>query len=176
VSRNQKPANIFVADLSRVLLGLQPSYDRLLVHHKIPSGAFVSRISPAYFPAIIALHQLVTPDNHDEVALRLRGLSHVLNYCQRTSTLLLLDKKPIGVTLVLSRKNYPLAYLYLIVVAPEWRRTWATGYLKYHSISHLMSVGFTKIAFQAFGGHPDTLKHAKKVGATSVVDNYQWNG
>lgn len=53
MSRNQKPANIFVADVSRVLLGLQPSYDRLLVHQKIPSGAFVSRISPGYFPLLL---------------------------------------------------------------------------------------------------------------------------
>lgn len=164
-----------MADLSRVLLGLQPSYDRLLIHRKIPIGASVSGISPAYFPAIFDLHQSLTPDNYTEVALRLRGHSHVVNYCQQTSTLLLRDKKLIGVTLVLSKKNYPLAYFYLIVVAPEWRRTWATVYLKYHSISRLMSAGFTKIAFQAFGEHPDTLRHAQKVGAKSVVDNYEWN-
>jgi hypothetical protein len=174
MSLDPTPSNIFVADLSRVLLGLQPNYDRLLIHRKIPSGAFVSGLCQPYFPRIIALHQLVMPANYEEVALRLQGLSHGVNYCQRTSTLLLFEHKPIGVTLVLSKKRYPLAYLYIVVVAPEWRRTWATVYLKYHSISRLLSAGFTQIAFQAFGGHPDTLRHAQKVGAKSVVDNYYW--
>jgi len=170
------PSKIFVAQLSEVLSGLQPTYDRLLIRNKIPGGAFICGISPSYFPAIIALHQSALPDKFDEVALRLEGNSKVVNYCQRTSTLLVFDEKPIGVTLVLAKKNRPLVYLYVIVVAPEWRRTWVTVYLKYHSISRLIDAGFTEMAFQAFGGHADTLKHAVKVNAKSVVDDYLWNG
>lgn len=78
-------------------------------------------------------------------------------------------------TLVLSKKSHTLAYIYAVIVDPRWHRTWATVYLKYHSLACLLSAGFDKIAFQALAGNSDTLKHAKKVGAEIVADNYAWN-
>lgn len=37
-------SKIFVAQLSQVLSGLQPTYDRLLIRNKIPGGAFICGI------------------------------------------------------------------------------------------------------------------------------------
>lgn len=168
-------SNIIVANVSRILSGLQPTYDKLLTRHKVPDEASVSRIFPAAFSSIIALHQSVFDDEQSEVARRLSGDSRVVNYCQQTSTLLLLKDEVIGVTLVLSKKNHPLAYIYAVIVQSRWRRTWATPYLKYHSLAHILSAGFDEVAFQALGDNLDTLKHARKVGAKIVADNYSWN-
>ncbi len=75
----------------------------------------------------------------------------------------------------MKKKYEKLAFAYVIIVDVNWRRTWATTYLKYHSFKHLLSCGFEEIAFQAFNGNHDTLKHARRVGAKITADNYMWN-
>lgn len=169
------PSNIIVANVSEILAALQPTYDKLLTHRKVPGGARASRLSQAYHPSVIALHRWTFDDERSEVALRLSGDSRVVNYCEQTSTLLLLDEEVVGVTLVLSKKNHSMAYVYAVIVEPRLRHTWATAYLKYHSFAHLFSAGFDEIACQAFEGNRDTLSHAKKVGAKTVADNYVWS-
>jgi hypothetical protein len=171
-----EPSNIIVASVSRMLSNLQPTYDKLLKRGKIPDSADISKISPLYFASVIDLHQTVFNDiEPSEVILRLSGHSGIVNYCKQTSTLLLLGDEIVGVTLVLSKKNYSLAYIYAVIVKSRWQRTWVTAYLKYHSLVRLLSFGIDEIAFQALAGNRDTLKHAKKVGAKIVGDNYVWS-
>jgi hypothetical protein len=169
------PQDIFVARTAQAVSDLQSTYDRLLRHRKIPDDARISRLAPPYFSSITDLHQSALDHDRLEISRRLSGDSEIVNYCRQTSTLLLLGDQVIGMTLTLSKKTPPLAYIYAVIVEPRRRRTWATAYLKYHSLAHLLSEGFEQVGFQALSGNRDTLKHAKKVGAKIVADNYSWN-
>ncbi|MGC2237396.1 MAG: hypothetical protein WA584_14630 [Pyrinomonadaceae bacterium] len=169
-------SKIIVVNVVRMLENLQPTYNKLLKRRKIPENAQASVIFSQYFPALIDLHQDLFRDVKPlEVAERLRGTSRIVNYCHTTSTVLLLAEQVVGVTLVLSRKHSTMAYVYAVIINSHHRRSWATVYLKYHSLRRLLAAGIDEIAFQAFAGSRDTLNHARKVGARIVADNYSWS-
>jgi hypothetical protein len=173
--QSAKPT-IIVTSVSAMFLNLQSTYDKLLTRRKIPENVRVLGISTEHFPAIIDLHQsLFNKIDRPEVLRRLSGNSDIVNYCKETSTLLLLKNKVIGVTIVLSKRSAALAYVYAVIIDPGYRRTWATVYLKYHSLACFLSSGIEEIAFQAFAGNLDTINYAQKVGAKIVADNYKWS-
>lgn len=168
-------SNIFVAEINQLILNVSRTHDKLLQRNKIPIAAWTSRITPECYPAIVELHKLIYEDNPAEIFLRLSGHSHVVNYCHQASTLLWLDKKIIGVTLVLEKKQTNLAYIYAVIVDVNFRHNWANALLKTYSFKHLHSCGIEKVAFQALNNTQDTLKQAKKVGAKNEADSYSWN-
>jgi len=175
-SLQPEPSKIIVVNVGSMLENLQPTYDRLLKRRKIPENARESVISSQYFPALINLHQDLFPEVKPfEVAERLRGTSRIVNYCHKTSTVLLLADQVVGATLVLSKRHSTMAYVYAVIIDSRHRRRWATAYLKYHSLRRLLAAGVDEIAFQAFDGSRDTLNHARKVGARIIADNYSWS-
>ncbi len=170
----KKHSNIIKADVGKVILDLKQIYDKLLRRGKIPNNASISRLSPNYLSSTVDLYQSTFNHESSEVLLRFSGDSCIINFCYQTSTLLLLDHKVIGTTLVLKKKYEGIAFIYAVIVDCNWRHTWATTYLKYHSFKHLLSCGYEEVAFQALNDNHDTLKHARKVGAKIIADNYNW--
>jgi len=90
-----------------MLSELQPTYDKLLARRKIAKNARISDIFLQSFPFILKLHQTVFNDvEYSAVAMRLSGNSQIVNYCKETSTLLLIEDKLVGITLVLSKNKH----------------------------------------------------------------------
>jgi hypothetical protein len=100
--------------------------------------------------------------------------SSIVNYSMQSSTVLSQGDSVIGTTRVRMRESHRLAYLYAIIVDARYRRTWATAYLKFHSLTHLVSTGFDAVAFQALSNNRDILNHARKVGAQRVAGDHSW--
>lgn len=167
--------NILVADVNQLIQNVSQTHDKLFQRNKIPIEACTSRITSDCYPAITELHKLIFEDDPAEIFLRLTGHSCVVNYCHQTSTVLWLDKRIIGATLVLEKKYANLAYVYAVIVDAHFHSTWANAYLKTYSFKHLHSCGIEKVAFQALNNNQDTLKQAKKVGAKIEADSYSWN-
>lgn len=166
---------IFILDTKRLASSIESTYRKLLKHNKVPRGSSVSSVISDYHPEVIELHRSVFFEEPPEIKLRLLGNSRVVNYCQETSTLLLLNKKVIGVTLIIKKKYDQLAYVYAVIIDEDYRHTWANVYLKYFSLMRLLSCGINEIAFQVLNNNLDAIKHIQKVNAKITADSYSWN-
>ncbi|WP_218961101.1 GNAT family N-acetyltransferase [Ruegeria sediminis] len=130
---------------------------------KLPQNAGVRSIEKSDWPEIIGLHRLLFDISNEEFALRMKTGGEGIRYCNRLSVVLEYDGNCLGTCLFLPMESDKTAWLFGAIVAPSWRRTWATVVLKHAAFNRAAKQGVEAIAFQAFNDHPDTLNHAARV-------------
>lgn len=167
--------NLIQVKLIDALNNIAPIYEKLMENRKIPEAVRMECIQSNHFKDILSIHQELIVINESELTLRLKNESNTVNYCHKLSTVFYFNNNLIGTCLVLNNTIDKSAYLYGLIIRPNYRRTWATVYVKYHSLEHLHNSGFVSIAFMAHENNADTLKHAQKIGYQRVKDEFLWN-
>lgn len=166
--------NIYLADVSTALNSVTPTYNNLKIHSKIPINAKAMRPKAHTYAQIATLHQSIFDIDLAEVIARLEGKSHIVNYCNSMSTVIMREDNVLATTIVLQKRAPQLAYIYAIIVDSNWQNSWVSAYLKYYSLNRLHTLGIRKIGFQVYNKSTDTIKFINKVNAQYIVDPFDW--
>lgn len=156
--------------ISELLDDIHPIYKKLVERNKIPSNCLAVRPTINDFEFII--NELVNElsASYKKTEERLRGTSNDINFCLKTSTILKINNAPAGIFITYPLPTNREIYVYGVTVTKNWRKTWATVFLKYHSFKYLHKAGIKIIRYQIFEENKDTLKHANRVNSTFSLD------
>lgn len=153
---------IYEADVNCLLVGLDAIVRQLEVRGKIPAEAQVQPLDSSHVPAVLDLHAEF-PCPPATALLRLLGTANEGNYCRERSVVLTIGGAVAGAFLVQAEPSPAAAFIYGVVVARDWRRSWATAVLKYYALRVLQNLGTEVVRFHASSN--DTRRHAARAAA-----------
>lgn len=164
-SFSYSPSSHYEADVGCTLAVLEPVFQRLLVHRRIPAAAAVVELTDANAAAVLPLHVECLDCDPEVARLRLMGSCPDYSYCRIGSRVLMLNDACIGFLVVFPQAPTGEVFIYGVAVVPRWRGTWAKVLLEYESFRALHARGISTVHFRAVSTKHDTLKQAARVQA-----------
>lgn len=153
------------------LRDIEPVIARLQDRGRLPPHTVVARPGDEWTADLVGLHRDEFPIDSTELEARILGKSALINFDPELSRAIELEQ-----SIVAAGLSYRIepdgAFLYAVVVARRYRGSWVTPLIKHACFAAMAAAGIAWFEFKAMNRGADTLKHARRLGASAIDDQY----